>query len=661
MKRNWHSFLVLVVLPAAACSGADGKDPIADPIVVGSVIVQPDSLSAQVGRAATFTASVRDQKGVPLNGRPVTWSSSDPGKAIVSSAGVVTAQAAGRAVITATSEGRSGSGILVVLPIPANDYAIEGAQFTQGVQSADGSIPLVLSGNAAVVNVLMRAAVPTDVRAQVVLRLFSGSGALIRTDTGFTNGTLGAAPGFERPSAQILVPATALRSALRWQVELDPRQVLPDDSAGNDVFPRTGSNPLATVTVPPLKVRFVAIILAAHGNRTAIINDGLIPEYLQTLRSVQPIGAIETAIGTPLSTSASFGVAPRGGESAFWTQVLSEIELARVADPASDGQTHWFGLVNPPAGFNYTSFGGFGLIGQNQNNARSALAVNIGWFNNQAQSRELFAHELGHNFGRRHAPCNSPTGLDPSFPPPDGTIGRFGHDVFAWASGRATGAATISAHTGDIMGYCSPVWSSEYTYRGVLAARGSIAVVARPLPEQRTRVLIVRGTSDRQRGVVLLPSFALTGRPTAQQPAGSHTLEGKDADGRLLFRQAFEPVEFDHTTELRSFTMAIPLSAELENTLHSIEARGPGLAAARVSRVTDMAPAPMLSARVDRTAGRATALCTGAHTRGIAVIDAVSGALLGSASSARLQVALTAGTRITVACSDGIRTTTAGF
>ena len=38
-------------------------------------------------------------------------------------------------------------------------------------------------------------------------------------------------------------------------------------------------------------------------------------------RLVSPV-----SIGTPFTTQASFGTPQRGGESSFWTQVLSELE-----------------------------------------------------------------------------------------------------------------------------------------------------------------------------------------------------------------------------------------------------------------------------------------------------------------------------------------------
>ncbi|HEY8310573.1 MAG TPA: Ig-like domain-containing protein, partial [Gemmatimonadaceae bacterium] len=57
--------------------------------------------------STTLTAVTKDASGNVLAGRTVTWTSSAPSIASVSSAGVVTGVAAGNATITATSEGKS--------------------------------------------------------------------------------------------------------------------------------------------------------------------------------------------------------------------------------------------------------------------------------------------------------------------------------------------------------------------------------------------------------------------------------------------------------------------------------------------------------------------------------------------------------------------------
>ncbi|MCI0436349.1 MAG: S8 family serine peptidase [Gemmatimonadetes bacterium] len=106
---------LVVFAVLSACSGGDSTAP---PIAsVASITIAPDSTNVQLGASVQLNATVRDAQGATLSGRSVTWTTSNGGVASVSAAGLVTALAQGRAVITATAESRSGTAIVhVTLP-----------------------------------------------------------------------------------------------------------------------------------------------------------------------------------------------------------------------------------------------------------------------------------------------------------------------------------------------------------------------------------------------------------------------------------------------------------------------------------------------------------------------------------------------------------------
>src|SRR2546426_707557 len=81
---------------------------------VASVTVSPASASVGVGQTLQLTATPQDASGNPLTGRVVTWVSSAPLLATVSGSGLVSGVAAGPAMITATSEGQSGTATVTV-------------------------------------------------------------------------------------------------------------------------------------------------------------------------------------------------------------------------------------------------------------------------------------------------------------------------------------------------------------------------------------------------------------------------------------------------------------------------------------------------------------------------------------------------------------------
>ena len=657
-------------VPVAGQTATDSGSGTCHPAPVASVTVDPASASVPVGQTVQLTATPKDANGNPLNGRVVTWSSGDTSTATVSSSGLVTAVSPGRASITATSDAKSGSAVVVADAV-GRDYAIVDAQFTQGVQAPDGSLPIVLSGNAAVVNVLIRSSAADAPPMQVMLRLFDGTGRLVRTDTAVTVGALGTSPSYLAPSAQLLVPASVLQAGLQWQLVRDPGGQVADDSSANDVFPRTGRAVLATVTVPTLRVRLVPIVLASNGDATGAVSASLVPEYLRTLQSVHPIGTISTSIGSPFTTSASFGTPPAGGGGPFWQQLISELDLARIAD-FSQPDAYWYGVVAPPSGFSYTAYGGFAYIpasGQSTGaQTRTAAGVQLNWFSLPARSPDLVAHELAHNFGRRHAPCGGAAAVDSAFPNSGGVIGWPGHDVFSWATARAASAAVVSPQTGDVMGYCVPVWSSAYTFRGILEFRQPPTSLAPTSlePERRgapTRVLVVRGSIEHAAKVTLEPAFVLDARPTRPERAGNYWLEGLAEDGRLLFAYDFEPSELDHAPDVRHFAFAIPVSGALEDSLFTLRVRGPA-GEVRISRPAVRGYAPRAAAPLPVVArrgpdGMVDVACPDGSARGILVFDASTGAVLGTAQAAAMRVSARSATPLRLACSDGIRTTRA--
>jgi alpha-tubulin suppressor-like RCC1 family protein/uncharacterized protein YjdB len=84
-------------------------------VPVASVTVSPATASVSIGLTQQLTATLKDSAGATITGRTVTWSSSDTAKATVSGTGLVTAKAAGNAILTASSEGRVGTATIQLL------------------------------------------------------------------------------------------------------------------------------------------------------------------------------------------------------------------------------------------------------------------------------------------------------------------------------------------------------------------------------------------------------------------------------------------------------------------------------------------------------------------------------------------------------------------
>ena len=103
----------------ATTSGKSGTAAVTvSDFAVGSVDVQPQGPSISQNASQQLTATVRDATGVIVTNRLVTWSTNNSGIATVTTTGLVTGQNPGDAIITATSEGKSGSTTVTVLRVP---------------------------------------------------------------------------------------------------------------------------------------------------------------------------------------------------------------------------------------------------------------------------------------------------------------------------------------------------------------------------------------------------------------------------------------------------------------------------------------------------------------------------------------------------------------
>jgi uncharacterized protein YjdB len=94
----------------AAC-GAGGSDGPAAPVAPRPTALRLSAATAllEVGQREPLTATVLDQRGTPVPGFSIAWSSSAPAVATVDDNGQVTAVAAGTATVTAAATGAGGS------------------------------------------------------------------------------------------------------------------------------------------------------------------------------------------------------------------------------------------------------------------------------------------------------------------------------------------------------------------------------------------------------------------------------------------------------------------------------------------------------------------------------------------------------------------------
>lgn len=166
-----------------------------------SVAIIPATAQVYIGAAATLAAEVRDQMGAVISGAAVTWSSSEPEFATVSSNGTVTGVALGTTTIRATSGGVSGTASVTVQNVPVASVSV--APTSASVQ-VGATVTLAATARDAAGNVLANRAASWSTSNTAVATV-SATGVV----QGITTGSVTVTATVEGKSAQATVTVTA--------------------------------------------------------------------------------------------------------------------------------------------------------------------------------------------------------------------------------------------------------------------------------------------------------------------------------------------------------------------------------------------------------------------------------------------------------------------
>lgn len=438
-------------------------------------------------------------------------------------------------------------------PSPSPKVTIDSMYIVQSVQTYHESVPLVQGKNG-------------YVRVFLLADHGGARAPAVRVNL-YVNGIREKSIDIPAPTGLAFVPTvTDEGSAGRsWNAPVPGALIVPGLSMSAEVTKPTPPDPVVFPTQVPVVDRVPALGVTF----VPLSNDGAYPGNLNAVstaytKQIYPFSTINDQRADVLQIDAP---GFPNDETAEQT-VLSALRALRFSDGSSNT---YFGVFH---GDGNTQVLGGAWVGSPEA---------FGWDGSQANG--IAAHELGHTFGRDHAPCGDPLpdGIDPHWPSDashsGGQIGVYGFDV---KSGQVK-----SKKLHDIMGYCNYEWISDYTYEGVLsrfaqrasgASAPAAAMRARAAGGNSTSEVLHFGgwvSTDGSLHVASAP-FVIPLRK-ATPDVGTGDVVGLTRGGRTLFNRHFMlgPGGGDFPKTAATFEVAIPLTRKIEHRLVALRIETP--------------------------------------------------------------------------------------
>lgn len=408
----------------------------------------------------------------------------------------------------------AGEGFLTYLPIiarpPDIDLVITGIEVTQAIQDLDNTVPLV-QGRKTLVRVYPQTTGYTpvsDVRMELdvfrdqtlvttlTTESFSVQGALARSNLDY--------------SFNIDLPENLLQGELALRARVDAGNGVNElNENNNEFFTSITFNP-----VPPLNITIVPISYTYAPTGVTCPAPASEDVYSDFVLRSYPLNSVNVSFHTPVNFVGDLT------SDAEATRLLQQITDLKQVEGASASRVY-YGIFPLTASSSCPlGVGGKGWIGQR---------VAIG----HEGSGVLMAHEIGHTFGLKHAPCGgTDSSVDLSFPYTEGSIGEYGVDVFNMVLYPPTGPNYAT----DIMSYrCQFIWFSDYHYRKLYEDQTTkgFSQIFTPTSD----VLMLRVHFDEIGNPSFKPIYVGTGRPSPPEEGSQYLIELIDETGRIRYAQ----------------------------------------------------------------------------------------------------------------------------
>lgn len=451
------------------------------------------------------------------------------------------------AVSLSTAGGNASAGTFTVGGTLTLDLSIDGMYLTQSSQTYTGTVPLVANRDG-LLRVFVKANQTNTAAPVVRVTIKNGATTVWTSDitapgssvpTTITEGTL-------TSSWNVAVPGANLQPGYTLLAQIDPSGLIGEADKSNNSFPLNGTPQALTIqTVKDFKVTIFPVALSSG---TTVIPSA--DAWVNRLKRMYPLATVDAVVGSTFTPSANASTLSADGNTG-WSPLLGELRDKRVAEASS---RYYYGALHVSYG---SGVAGLGYVG---------YPTAIGWdktgYGDSGNYPEVFAHEVGHNFGRSHAPCGGVASSDANWPTGSlytgGLIGAWGWDPAP--AGTSTAVLKVPTTVKDVMGYCSNIWVSDYTYKGVLNFRNTSSA-GREVGEAQAQECLLNSGRILGDRVELEPVFQILTLPTAPE-AADHRLELTDGAGNALASVPMAAQELGcSTTQERHFSLAVPVPA----------------------------------------------------------------------------------------------------
>lgn len=249
--------------------------------------------------------------------------------------------------------------------------------------------------------------------------------------------------------------------------------------------------------------------------------------YRNRFLAMYPVSEVDLQVHLPLVSTQPLSA------SQGWEETLAQVTALRANDAVAP-DVYYMGLVAPTD--TYESYCprscALGLSGlpDDPSDATQRASLSLGF--GGMPTVTTMVHELGHAFGRYHAPCGGAAGSDRAFPYTGGGIGVWGYD-------NELSIAYPPEFGKDMMGYCDPSWVSDYTYAGIHERLSSVHSARTTLVEHAT--LLVDLLVLHEDGTFVRGGSMRVARAELRERA-----EADDAQGHVVLRPRVHSYALSH-------------------------------------------------------------------------------------------------------------------